>query len=607
VLKLLVAGLCAVALYGQPQQPYKPGAQELETLRARTEALDTRLHQLDGKASADLLLDAAIYHKAAAWLLRFPEQFYRKDYYSNALKLLDDGMHRADELEHNAASWPAAKGAVCRGYRSDVDGSIQPYCLWVPESYDPAQPARLDVILHGRNATLAEASFLAAAQTSGHIYTGDGGRTAPPNYLQLFVYGRGNNSYRWAGESDVFEALASVRRRYHIDPDRIVLRGFSMGGTGAWHLGLHFPGRWAAVEAGAGYIQTRPQVLATIHEDYRMKSLAIHDAVNCALNVLDVPFVAYAGEIDEQRESSNSVRKALEAAGYNIPDLKRTLFLVGPGAGHKYLPESKKQADAFIASMLPRRMPDHFRFVAYTPSYGEYFDLHIDSLEHLYDRAEISGSEASIETKNVAVLRLDNKRAITIDGQQLKGAVFTKQDGRWQAAEPAGLRKRAGLQGPIDDAFQQPFLCVPPATGADPNLDAFRHDFARYLRGDIRVKPPAAVQAGDVANYNLVLFGDPSTNPWIAKVLPKLPLKWTATEIQLAGRKFPAATNTVALIYPNPLNPRRYVVLNTGHTFPGKDFDNMHWFLHPRLADYAVLDKTTREVRLAGFFDETWR
>jgi len=63
----------------------------------------------------------------------------------------------------------------------------------------------------------------------------------------------------------------------------------------------------------------------------------------------------------------------------------------------------------------------------------------------------------------------------------------------------------------------------------------------------------------------------------------------------------------VALIYPNPLNPNRYVVLNSGHTFPGKDFDDLHWYLHPRLGDYAVLDKQTRAVRVAGFFDREWK
>ena len=68
----------------------------------------------------------------------------------------------------------------------------------------------------------------------------------------------------------------------------------------------------------------------------------------------------------------------------------------------------------------------------------------------------------------------------------------------------------------------------------------------------------------------------------------------------------PAGTR-LALIYPNPLNPNRYVVFNSGHTFPGELFDDMHWYLHPRLADYAVVETKTGRALSAGFFDAHWQ
>jgi len=196
---------------------------------------------------------------------------------------------------------------------------------------------------------------------------------------------------------------------------------------------------------------------------------------------------------------------------------------------------------------------------------------------------------------------------LTIDGQQLTGPAFSKEGGTWCVGAPTGLRKRAGLQGPIDDAFQESFLCVPPTAGGDAALEQFREEFACYLHGEVRVKAPAAVTNADIAAHHLILFGDPTTNPWIKKVLARLPLKWTADEITFAGRSFPASTHTVALIYPNPLNPNRYVVLNTGHTFSPKLFDDLHWYLYPRFGDYAVLDKKTRAIQLAGFFDRNWQ
>lgn len=205
------------------------------------------------------------------------------------------------------------------------------------------------------------------------------------------------------------------------------------------------------------------------------------------------------------------------------------------------------------------------------------------------------------------MLTLDESRTLEIDGQTLTGRAFQKTPTGWESGIPTGLRKRARLQGPIDDAFQEPFLCVPPSNNSDPVLDEFRDDFACYLHGDIRIKSHSDVTAADLASYNLILFGDPSTNPWIRKVLPGLPLKWTANEIEVAGHAFSAATHTVALIFPNPLNPERYVVLNSGHTFSVKSFDDTHWLLYPRLGDYAVLDKKSRAILLAGFFDKNWK
>ena len=43
------------------------------------------------------------------------------------------------------------------------------------------------------------------------------------------------------------------------------------------------------------------------------------------------------------------------------------------------------------------------------------------------------------------------------------------------------------------------------------------------------------------------------------------------------------------LIYPNPLNANRYVVLNSGHTFHAADYRGTNALLYPRLGDYAVL------------------
>ncbi len=67
------------------------------------------------------------------------------------------------------------------------------------------------------------------------------------------------------------------------------------------------------------------------------------------------------------------------------------------------------------------------------------------------------------------------------------------------------------------------------------------------------------------------------------------------------------------LIYPNPLNPDRYVVLNSGFTFREHAYLNNARQI-PMLLDWAFVSATEGRgtqlpgtILAAGFFDEAWR
>jgi len=518
-----------------------------------------------------------------------------------------------------------------------VDGSVQPYALTIPESYDGTRPMRLDIWQHGTNRTLNEVAFVVQQESQIPI---------PPeqDYIQLEPLGRTNVSYRWAGEADLFESLASVRQRYNIDPRRIVLRGFSMGGASSWHLGLHHPGTWAAIEAGAGYTETRRYGKRDNLPPYQAAMLHYYDAVDYSLNAFNTPTIGYGGEIDAQLQASVNIREQLRAEGFRFQqdgpfrwvtkDL-RALFLIGPNTGHAWHPDSKSASNAFIAKALESadRVPDHVRFVTYTTRFNRAHWLTVDGLDETYQRAEVDatrtadGKRYTLTTKNVSGLTIDGTvEAITIDGQALKAgakASFEKTTGAWDRlrhssggrAGAAALRKVHGLQGPVDDAFMDGFLCVRP-TGtpwnpvaeewAKKTLDVFSANFAKWLRGDVRVKDDRTVAASDIADFNLILFGDPGNNSVMATVIAKLPIRWTKSEIAVGSRTFSAVDHVPVLIYPNPLNPTRYVVINSGHTFGDADFRGTNAWLYPRLGDYSVLT-AAGEIALSGFFNEQWR
>jgi pimeloyl-ACP methyl ester carboxylesterase len=606
----LAAGAFLAAQVQQPMARYYPANQEKQQIYAKLAELSAASGKLE---SSPLYADVAIYQKAGDFILSHPEEFVKPSYVKDTLAVLDKGIVRARELAAGSPSWTRRKGRLVRAYRSAIDDSIQPYGLIVPDSY-AGQPIRLDVWMHGTNRALDEVAFIMEHEKAD---------PAPPgqSYIQVDVYGRSNVSYRWAGETDVFEAIRAVEKQYNIDPKRIALRGFSMGGAGAWHLGLHHPDEWAVFEAGAGYTETKVYANRPSLPPYQEEALHYYDAVDYSMNGTDVPFVGYGGEIDKQLQASKNVKAELSKEGINPADL-RALFLVGPGVAHKWEPETHKISEHFVEEALAKGLdaPPRIRFVTYNTRFNRCFWVTVEELHKTYARAEVDaerkGNRTEVTTSNVDRLRIDGSGPVSVDGQEFPaGGVFDKSSGKWAKAGPVeGLHKRHALQGPVDDAFMDSFLCVRPTgsgTAVTPYslvvLDQFQKDFSKWLRGDPRVKDDKDVTASDIAGNNLILFGDPWSNQLIAKVVARLPIRWSKEEITLAGRTVDAAKNMPVLIFPNPLNPEKYVVINSGHTFSEDDWRGTNAYLYPHLGDHALIAMDSREVVESGFFDDHWR
>src|SRR5262245_13385264 len=160
------------------------------------------------KLPDDVFVEVAIYLKAAENIVRFEEWLHASSV-KWALQTLDEGLARAKQAEGGKAVWRDAPGKwVVRAYLSRIDDSIQPYAVLLPHDYgkDPKKQWRLDIVLHGRDGALTEAKFIATHGATAKEAPKDVG------YVQLEVYGRGNNAYRWAGEQDITEAFENFYR-----------------------------------------------------------------------------------------------------------------------------------------------------------------------------------------------------------------------------------------------------------------------------------------------------------------------------------------------------------------------------------------------------------
>jgi hypothetical protein len=424
-----------------------------------------------------------------------------------------------------------------------------------------------------------------------------------------------------------------------------------MGGAGAWHLGLHHPDVWCSVSPGAGFSTTRGYLknLADPLPPHQEACLHIYDAVDYAENAANVPVVAYGGEKDPQLQAARNIEARLRPLG--IP----FTLLVGPDTEHKYHLDSLKELlrlQAEHAAEGRSAYPSQIRFVTWTPLYGDCHWVSVWAQEKQYAKSLVEAEHGQegikVHTENVALLELTfpapalaERVKVAIDGQTLSirpelsqrrhVAVLGKRGGQWeQTLRAKGLtdldrrpRKSVALMGPIDHAFTEPFLCVR-GTGqpwnpaaqqfAETDLKRFQHEWSKFYRGELLIKDDVAVTQADIERCHLILFGDPGSNELIRHALDRLPLQWDRATIAFGGQKFAASEHVPVMIYPSPFQARRYVVLNSGHTFHAPDFEGTNALLYPRLGDFAILKRTPTaqdplkvEVVTAGLFDEGWQ
>jgi hypothetical protein len=274
----------------------------------------------------------------------------------------------------------------------------------------------------------------------------------------------------------------------------------------------------------------------------------------------------------------------------------------------------------------------------------------LDELNKHWERARVEAeltpdNGVRVATQNVAALTLsmpagfcpfDNTKRpkVVLDGQELTAAPvwsdrswtahFRKSHAHWapvESADDGTLRKRHALQGPIDDAFMDSFLMVRPtgkpwnekvgAWAAAEMAHAIDH-WRKQFRGEAPVKDDSAVTEANIAQSNLVLWGDPASNKVLARIADKLPIRWDQDSVHVGTATFPSSRHVPVFIYPNPLNPKRYVVLNSGFTFREYDYLNNARQV-PKLPDFAIVDRSVPMssrapggIVAAGFFGERW-
>ena len=597
------------------------------------------------------------------------QMFYSEREVQAARQLLQLGQQRAAALARGGGDAELlgvtsqvplplqAPLAIVAGFRSRIDDSIQPYGLVLPVGWQPDdhRPRRLDVWLHGRGERVSEATFLQQRLTNLGEYT-------PADTIVLHPYGRYCNAFKFAGEIDVLEAIEHVQQWLPIDQDRIVIRGFSMGGAGCWQLAVHYPQLWAAANPGAGFSETTEFLRVFQNEvitptDFQQRLLHWYDCPDWTNNLRQVPTVAYSGENDRQKQAADVMAAAFAQRGMQLP------HIIGPNTEHKIHADSKVEIEDFLSASLaqPRSaVPQQIDLTTYTLRYHQLAWLAIEGLNEHWQESRVQAQwqpeqqQIALTTQGVTHLRLQFPslpqsptqaiRTVVIDGQPVATAevwpapqqplfLQRQSDGQWHVAAAetsvaaSPLRKRPGSTGPIDDAFMDRFTMLGPATAdsaaatpqpstvdawADREFQRAAEQWKFHFRGDPPLADSQALEQLD-RQQNLILFGRPSTNPALAELVKHLPIQWDEQRLVVNGRTYPAETHVPIMIYPQPEHPEHYVVLNSGFTYREYAYLNNARQV-PMLPDWAVVDvsqgatsQLPGKIVDAGFFNEQWQ
>lgn len=561
---------------------------------------------------------------------------------------LGEARRRAAALASGEDPYAGERGGFQRrGYRSAVDGRLHPYALYVPPGWKESGSGGFGLVvalhgLRGEPLSILQALF-GIPLPEGE----DRGRRArhpetPPGVPMFAVApeGFGASSYRAFGERDVLEVIERVRERYRIDPDRIYITGPSMGGTGAAGLPLRHPGLFAAAAPLCGYHSLDLYRSLQGVDLAPWERLLAEQRSNAAWadHGRHLPLYVVHGTRDNPRTSAVLV-EAYRERGFDVtwetPDL-----------GHNVWDETYRDRRIFEHFARYRREA-HPRHVTLRTPALRHARSHWLGIERAADRAGWSRIDATwspdgrvdIGTANVtaffaerdARLAAEREPVFAIDGQPVMARAdgegryrFHRSGPDWIGGPPPacpGPCKRAGAPtGPIDDALHEPLLFVYGTGDADETalsrrvIESLRRP-GPWQTVDWPVEADVEVSDEDIAAHSLVIVGTEAGNRLLGRIAPALPIRSGPGYVTVGSERYPGRNVAAAFVFPNPLNPARYVVVHTGASTEAL-FHAGH--LPDLLPDWIVYDASSwnragglvlgdRPFLAGGFFDADWR
>lgn len=620
--------LCASCIFAA--SPFRRLPTGQETLREWYERLEARYAQL-----ANALMDEEHYELGALARLKLDK----------AKIMLSGGSWWWSEREITKAlveaegaisAWlrgedmlKGATGLVERAYFSPSDGSAQPYWVYLPEGYKSSSKHALVVFLHGYDPSINKANPWLLSEDVYRI-------ADKHNLIILQPHGRKNTDFINIGEQDVLEALKRVLSHYSVDEDRVYLMGVSMGGYGAYAIALHNPHLFAAVAVVAArrYHFLWGELDQTTLPPPRAFVLMAENPYMLAENAINFPTLIIHGENDLLVPVANAILMAKRLSSFGCP----TTLNILRGESHWIYLDSSLFEKVFDWFKGKRRQatPKRIIYHTFTTAYNKAYWVTIDELEEWCKRATVRASVLQngtvfVNTKNVAALSLElhpqlispaKKYRLILNGSTVSQGELLKpiRFSHRFCKHKDELVKDGSLCGPVWHSYMSRFIIVHGTLGGEKaraeneaKAKQLADEWIEFSDGVATVLKDTEVTDEHIKRYNIIAIGGPNENRLVKLAADKLPMRFTEDGYHIGAHKL--AANTIkkklglVLVYPNPLNQSRYILIYDGVLW-GKGLPINHKF--DTLPDFAIFTEElesdgANEIVCAGFFDTHWR
>ncbi len=523
-------------------------------------------------------------------------------------------------------------------FYSDIDGSVQYFAVAPAQPLSQNRPARaLFLSAHGAGVEAMGQADAYASKTWGTL-------VAPTN--------RRPYGFDWEdwGRHDAMEVLELALAKFKTDPRQTYLTGHSMGGHGAWQLGVTFPDRFGAIAPSAGWISFWSYAGAERTENgdavQRLLQRAGNPGDTLALETNYLHYGVYIlhGDKDDNVPVSEArtMKEHLSRFHHDF------MYHEQPGAGHWWgnacvdwppifdffarhqIPGDQSVLDIDFSTMNPGvSASSHWVTIA--------AQQHALSKSSVVIHCDPVGRAFEGTTENVARLALALDQfppggpvTVKLDGAVMEKVPqpgrgqkiwFERRNGGWTPADAPSLAEKGPHRcGPFKEAFGNRMVFVYGTQGdAGENAWAFakaRFDAETWWyrgNGSVDVVPDVSFDAASERDRGVVIYGNADNNSAWTALLAGSPVQVRRGVVRIGAREEHGGDLACLFCRPRPGSDHASVAVISGSGLAGlKLTDRVPYFMAGvAYSDCTVfgietLRKGSAGVKAAGFFGNDW-